>query len=78
MLPLLAPPPLLPARRCRSQRRRSHSAAPPPHTPQMGLLLWMNMTPSLALVMEWLDESTLGECWGALPCPAPQGPGIAL
>ena len=27
---------------------------------QMSLLLWMNMVPSLALVVEWLDESTLG------------------
>ena len=33
---------------------------PPPPPPQMSLLLWMNMTPSLALVIEWLDESTLG------------------
>ena len=38
----------------------------PSFVAQMGLLLWMNMVPSLALVVEWLDESTLG----ALRCAA--------
>ena len=33
---------------------------------QMGLLLWMNMVPSLALVVEWLDESTLGLLFGMM------------
>ncbi|KAL4436773.1 hypothetical protein ABPG75_003912 [Micractinium tetrahymenae] len=32
----------------------------------MGLLLWMNMAPSLALVVDWLDESTLGLLWGMM------------
>ena len=46
------------SRSCHTHQTRPRPAAP---TLQMGLLLWMNMTPSLALVMEWLDESTLGE-----------------
>ena len=33
---------------------------------QMGLLLWMNMVPSLGLVVEWLDESTLGLLFGMM------------
>ena len=33
---------------------------------QMGLLLWMNMAPSLALVVDWLDESTLGLLFGMM------------
>ena len=32
----------------------------------MGLLLWMNMAPSLALVVDWLDESTLGLLFGMM------------
>lgn len=49
----------------------------------MGLLLWMNMAPSLALVVDWLDESTLGGggCLGEMPreaawvgCLGGQGP----
>ncbi|KAL4423292.1 hypothetical protein ABPG77_004561 [Micractinium sp. CCAP 211/92] len=32
----------------------------------MGLLLWMNMAPSLSLVVDWLDESTLGLLFGMM------------
>ncbi|KAI8465106.1 MAG: transporter [Monoraphidium minutum] len=32
----------------------------------MGLLLWMNMVPSLEMVTEWLDESTLGLLFGMM------------
>jgi Na+/H+ antiporter NhaD/arsenite permease-like protein len=32
----------------------------------MSLLLWMNMVPSLSLVVEWLDESTLGLLFGMM------------
>ena len=34
--------------------------------PQMSLLLWMNMVPSLGLVVERLDESTLGLLFGMM------------
>jgi hypothetical protein len=32
----------------------------------MGLLLWMNMVPSLDVVTSWLDESTLGLLFGMM------------
>lgn len=32
----------------------------------MSLLLWMGMPPSLAMVVEWLDESTLGLLFGMM------------
>lgn len=30
------------------------------------MLLWMNMVPSLGLVVEWLDQSTLGLLFGMM------------
>ena len=33
---------------------------------QLALLLWMNMVPSLGLVVEWLDQSTLGLLFGMM------------
>ena len=55
-----------------SQRELASSSVRPPlssHNPlalQLALLLWMNMVPSLGLVVEWLDQSTLGLLFGMM------------